>query len=447
MKALLKKLNNDKNERIKIIAMRKYILIIICLFAGAITGKSVFAQFPADSANEIESNVIPYTLPDPLMMPNGKRVKTTEQWMKIQRPYLYHLFEENVYGRYPAQKPAARYQLREESRNALGGTAVRKQIRIFLKPTDTSVHIDVLMYLPADAKGPVPVFLGLNFNGNATIQSDPQIILSNNPAYSKFEKPNDDASRGTSSSRWPVKTILENGFGVVTACYSDMELDKKDGWETGMRTTLQNKLKIKPQEWGAIGVWAWGLSRIMDYLETDKDIDAKKVAVIGLSRLGKTALWAGASDTRFSIVISNESGEGGAALARRWFGETVGLMNKNFPHWFVNSYKKYNNNVFDLPVDQHELLALVAPRPLYVASAADDLWSDPKGEFLSAWHAGEVYSLFGKKGLETDEMPQVEHPIGNTIHYHIRSGKHDITLYDWEQYINFVKTQWSNRNN
>ena len=426
--------------------MRKYSLIIIYLVIGFIKATPAFAQFPADTANQTESNVIPYTLPDPLMMPNGRRVKTTDQWMKIQRPYLYHLFEENVYGRYPKQKLAARYQLREESKDALGGTAVRKQIRIFLKPGDTSVHMDVLMYLPADAKGPVPVFVGLNFKGNATIQPDPHILLSNKLVFNHFEKRNDDASRGTESSRWPVKTILENGFGVVTACYSDIELDKKDGWKTGMRTTLQNELKIKPQEWGAIGAWAWGLSRIMDYLETDKEVDAKKVAVIGLSRLGKTALWAGASDTRFSIVISNESGEGGAALARRWFGETIKLINQNFPYWFVDAYKKYNDNVFDLPVDQHELLALVAPRPLYVGSAADDLWSDPKGEFLSAWHAGEVYSLFGKKGLGTDEMPQVEQPIGNTIHYHIRKGKHDITLYDWEQYISFAKAQWGVEN-
>ena len=180
----------------------------------------------------------------------------------------------------------------------------------------------------------------------------------------------------------------------------------------------------------------------MDYLETDKNVDEKKVAVMGHSRLGKTALWAGASDRRFSLVISNESGEGGAALARRWFGETVYLINKNFPHWFVNTYKGYNHHVFDLPVDQHELLAIIAPRPLYVASAAGDLWSDPKGEFLSAWHAGEVYSLFGQKGVGTDEMPALDHPIGHRINYHVRTGKHDVTLFDWQQYIRFAKEQW-----
>ena len=409
----------------------KKLFAIITIFL-VIKANPASAQFPSDSANQIESKVIPYTLPDPLMMQNGKRVKDSNEWKKAQRPYLYQLFEKNVYGRFPRQKINAYYQIREESKHALNGIALRRQVRIYLKQSDTSVYIDVLMYLPVEAKGKVPVFLGLNFNGNAAIQNDPEILINSN----------DKVSRGASSSRWPVKTIIENGFGLVTACYNDIEIDNKDGWKTGVRTKLQDDLKIKPEEWGAIGAWAWGLSRIMDYLETDKNVDEKKVVVMGHSRLGKTALWAGASDLRFSLVISNESGEGGAALARRWFGETVYLINKNFPHWFVNAYKSYDHNVFGLPVDQHELLALIAPRPLYVASAAGDLWSDPKGEFLSAWHAGEVYSLFGKEGVGTDEMPALDHPIGHRINYHVRTGKHDVTLFDWQQYIRFAKEQW-----
>jgi hypothetical protein len=409
----------------------KKLFAIITIFL-VIKANPASAQFPSDSANQTESKVIPYTLPDPLMMQNGKRVKDSNEWKKAQRPYLYQLFEKNVYGRFPRQKINAHYEIREESKHALGGIALRRQVRIYLKQSDTSVYIDVLMYLPVEAKGKVPVFLGLNFNGNAAIQNDPEILTNSN----------NKVSRGASSSRWPVKTVIENGFGLVTACYNDIEIDNKDGWKTGVRTKLQDDLKIKPKEWGAIGAWAWGLSRIMDYLETDKNVDEKKVAVMGHSRLGKTALWAGASDPRFSLVISNESGEGGAALARRWFGETVYLINKNFPHWFVDAYKSYNHHVFDLPVDQHELLALIAPRPLYVASAAGDLWSDPKGEFLSAWHAGEVYSLFGQEGVGTDEMPALDHSVGHRINYHIRTGKHDVTLFDWQQYIRFAKEQW-----
>jgi hypothetical protein len=311
-----------------------------------------------------------------------------------------------------------------------------------LDPADTAVYADVLLYLPKNKKGPTPVFLGLNFSGNATIIKDNSIFLSERFMFPGYRSRNTESSRGTKSSRWPVKELLSNGIGVVTACYSDFEEDRPEGWKTGIRTTLRDLLKTEPDEWGAIGAWAWGLSRIMDYLEKDKDVDVKKVAVIGLSRLGKTALWAGASDTRFGIVISNESGEGGAALARRWYGETVKKINTSFPWWFVSKYKAYNDAVTALPVDQHELLALIAPRPLYVASADDDQWSDPRGEFLSAVQAAPVYALFGKQGLGTGEMPAVNRPIGHQIAYHIRTGNHDITLYDWQQYIRFVKGRW-----
>ena len=402
---------------------------------------TALSQVPPD-ANVDEAKVKPYTLPDPLVMANGAKVTSAAQWQKIQRPYLYHLFEKNVYGRYPATLVSIHFKIRETDHHALHGAATRKQVRIFLKPGDNSVFIDVLMYLPNNVKGAAPVFLGYNFTGNATVQPDRAIFLSDRSAFPKFTGPNNDTSRGSGSSSWPVKEIIGAGFGIVTAYNGDIELDKPDGWETGIRTTMKDVLKIQPQEWGAIGAWAWGLSRIMDYLEKDKDINAKEVAVIGHSRLGKTALWAGASDPRFSIVISNESGEGGAALSKRWFGETVKLINDHFPHWFVDAYKKYNDNTDSLPLDQHELLSLIAPRPLYVASAAGDLWSDPKGEFLSAVHAGPVYALFGKKGIETDVMPPVFHPVGNTIQYHIREGKHAITLYDWQQYIRFAKEMW-----
>lgn len=397
----------------------------------------VSAQYPPGT-NVDESKVPPYVLPDPLLMSNGKKVKDTNEWSTIQRPYIYHLFEENVYGRYPTQPVTIHFKIRESSNNALNGIATRKQVRIYLHPTDTTVFTDVLIYLPNSIKTPAPIFLSLNFNGNQAVNKDPAILPSQNET--QISKPL-DSTRGT-DPYWQIEGAITHGYGVATAYYGDFEPDNKDGWKTGIRTTLKDVLKIEPEEWSALGAWAWGMSRIMDYLQQDAMVDSKRVVLMGHSRLGKASLWAGASDARFAIVISNESGEGGAALSKRWFGETVKQINDQFPHWFVAAYKKYNNNTDSLPVDQHMLLSLIAPRPLYIASAEGDQWSDPKGEFLSAVNAGKVYALFGKKGLETDTMPPVNHPVGNTIRYHIRSGKHAVTLYDWQQYLSFADMQW-----
>ncbi len=403
-----------------------------------------FSQTPASNLDE--AKVPPYTLPDVLKMPNGKEVNTSQEWNKIQRPHIYHLYEENQFGRYPAKKVAIRYRLLETDNGALQATATRKQVRIYLHPTDTTVFTDVLMYLPNNTKKPVPVFVGYNFTGNHAIQPDNGILLSTSwlPAKAKGAINNraTDSSRGVESSQWQVKEILSHGYAVATAYYADIEPDNPDGWKTGIRTTLKDVLNMQPEEWSAIGAWAYGLSKIYDYLQKDKDIDAGKVALIGHSRLGKAALWAAASDPRFALVISNESGEGGAALSKRWYGETVKLITERFPHWFVAKYKTFGGNTNALPIDGHMLLSLTAPRPLYVASAEGDTWSDPKGEFLSAKEASRVWALFGKQGIDAGSMPALHQPVGNTVRYHIRGGRHDVTLYDWQQYLQFADKQW-----
>jgi hypothetical protein len=423
--------------------MKTILAALLLIFPGSIQVKSQTQQSPTNSN---EDSVKPYTLPDPLLLPEKPAVKTSQDWTRLQRPYIYTLFQQHVYGRFPRRKIPFTHTTTEPGGLSLNGMAKRKQVRISLKPGNDSVYIDLLIYLPSSAQGKVPVFLGYNFNGNHTIHHDTAIKLSkawigprgrgvvNNRAT--------EASRGSDTASWPVTEILKHGYGVVTAYYGDLEADHPEGWKSGIRTTLSKELAIRPDEWGAIGAWAWGLALILDYLEEDPLIDAKRVAVFGHSRLGKAALWAAASDERFAMVISNESGEGGAALSKRNYGETVKVINEKFPHWFGLRYKTYGEHTAALPVDQHMLLALMAPRPLYVASAEGDQWSDPKGEFLSAMHAGKVYALFNKKGVGTETMPGLHQPVGEFIRYHNRAGRHDITRYDWQQYLQFADMHW-----
>ncbi|OQP62586.1 hypothetical protein A3860_28255 [Niastella vici] len=417
-----------------------YCLLLLCCFAGF---KSQAQTFPS---NNDESKVAAYTLPDVLKMPNGKQCANSREWMQVQRPYIFHLYEENQFGRFPSKKINIRYRLLETDKNALGGTATRKQVRIFLHPADSSVYTDLLLYIPNQVKGPVPVFLGYNFSGNHTVSTDNNIILGNRwvPSRARGAVNNraTEASRGADTASWQVSTILVKGFAIATAYYGDLEPDTAAGFMMGIRSSLKDVLNIQPNEWCAMGAWAWGLSLMVDYLQQDNSIDAHKIALLGHSRLGKAALWAGAADPRFALIVSNESGEGGAAISRRWYGETLQIINAHFPHWFAAKYKTYGDNVNALPVDAHMLLSLMAPRPLYVASAVEDTWSDPKGEFLSAKEASKVYALFGKKGIDADSMPALQQQVGGTVRYHIRAGKHAVTLYDWEQYLQFASEQF-----
>lgn len=413
------------------------------VLSGLLIAAAAGAQHPG--ANYDEAKVPKYTLPDPLVLSSGERVRDAATWRKQRRPELLALFASNVYGRTMGKPDQVSFEVSSIDKAALGGNAVRKQVTAYFNANKGRPHMDILIYLPANAPKPVPLFLGLNFQGNHAVNADPGIKLGEvweraKGAAAPVHHMATEASRGATASRWQVEKVLARGYGLATIYYGDIEPDFPGRIGDGIRPLFfkPGQSEPAPDEWGAIGAWAWGLSRALDYLERDKDVDAKRVAVIGHSRLGKTALWAGAQDERFAMVVSNCSGEGGAALARRKFGERTQDLNTHFPHWFCGNYRKFNGREEDLPVDQHMLISLIAPRPVYVASAEQDLWADPHGEFLSAVAAGPVYRLFGKKGLETGRMPGIHQPIMNTIGYHIRAGKHDITAYDWDRYLDFA---------
>lgn len=425
------------------------------LLLGSLLAMTASADAQEFKANYDEAAVPAYTLPDPLVAADGTAIDTPELWRNKRRPELLELFREQMYGRAPGKPAGMRFEVVEESDHSLGGKAIRKQVAIHLGEDASLPTLNLLLYIPKQRTGPAPAFVGLNFAGNQVVHGDPEILITenwvrdDNTDKTKNHRAT-EASRGSQTDSWMVERIINRGYALATVYYGDIEPDHPEGWRDGVRAVFPvdgkqdahaSKAPItafRPDDWGAISAWAWGLSRVVDYLETDPAIDAGRVAVIGHSRLGKTALWAAAEDERFALCISNNSGEGGAALARRRFGETTSRINTVFPHWFCGNFKQYNDREDALPFDQHELIALLAPRPVYVASASEDLWADPKGEFLAAVNAELVYALLGKTGLGVSRTPAIDQPIGQTIGYHLRTGEHAVMPYDWEQYLAFA---------
>lgn len=408
------------------------------IFVSAIFLLFAWTLHAQESTNYDESKVPNYVLPDVLTTPNGEQIRSVRQWEKKGRPALLEEFAREMYGRTPTEKIDVRYETVSENPSALDGKATFKQVKFIFSNGQKELEAILLLVTP-NAVDKAPVFVGYNFKGNHSTTLDTSILYSNNFALVK-EPGHPDWERGCQASRWSYEALIGRGYAVATMCYHDIFPDKAGLKDHSIVSLFSDYPKeVEPtDEWQAIGAWAWGSSRIVDYLTTVPQIDADKIALMGHSRQGKAALWAGAQDERFKIVIANNSGEGGAAISRREFGESIEQVSTIQPAWFCPAFDVYRRREGERPIDQHQLLALIAPRAVYVASAEEDLWADPKGEYLAAYHAGPVFELYGLQGLPTENMPALHQPILESVGYHIRAGKHDVTDYDWNSFINFA---------
>ena len=363
-----------------------------------------------------------YTLPEILKTGNNKQVKSVRKWEKVRRPEILSLFENEVYGQVPKDFDHIEFSIINSDPNAMGGKAHLKEVQVEVFRNNNSVKIDVVLFVPSEAPVPSPAFLLIN----------------------NRSKLNMDPRRDTISGFWPAEEVIEAGYAVAAFQVNDAAPDNKENYADGVLKLYPEQLQ-KDNGMMAIGAWGWAASRIMDYFEKDDDIDASRVTLVGHSRGGKASLWAAAQDQRFAICVSNNSGNTGAALSRRNYGETVEIINTSFPHWFTRNYKKYNGNEQNLPVDQHMLIGLIAPRPVYITSASEDRWADPKGTFLAMKAAESVYSLYSLPSMLPMNPPAVNTPtITPPMGYHIREGKHNLTVYDWHRFIEFADLHFRN---
>ncbi|OJW78909.1 MAG: acetylxylan esterase [Spirosoma sp. 48-14] len=378
---------------------------------------------PTEPINYDEAKVPVYTLPALLKTTTNQTVHDKSTWEKQRRPEIIRLFEENVYGKMPRPYDQLTYSVTHEDANAMAGKATLKEVLIEVVNHAKSVKINLVLFVPNQPKKPVPAFLLINNRG----------------------KDNTDPTRAQKSEFWPAEMVIDSGYAVAAFHVSDLAPDDSVRYVNGVLQLYPDRLTAN-NGMRAIGAWAWGASRVLDYLEKDASIDAKRVAIVGHSRGGKASLWAAAEDTRFAICITNCSGNTGAALSHRRFGETISRINTTFPHWFANNYKTFNNNEDALPLDQHMLLAAIAPRPLYATNASKDLWADPTGTFLALKQAERVYALYGLTPRLPASPPAINQPIINSpIGYHNREGEHNLTAYDWRHFIQFANLHFRSK--
>lgn len=390
--------------------------------------------------NYDEEKVGNYILPDVLTLQSGKKVTTSKAWMNERRPEVLRLIEENQFGKMPGRPADMHFNVFDKGTPVFDGKAIRKQVTIYLTKDTSANKMDLLIYLPAKATKPAPLLLTANFSVNSNATDDPGVKPS--MSWSKEGK-RVPAVAGRAFGKLNVEKFISEGFGLATLCYTDIEPDMLDGILYGIRNHYlkAGTTQPAPDEWGAISAWAWEISRAIDYFETDRAIDFRRIAIQGASRLGKTVLWAGAKDTRIAMVLASCSGEGGAALSRRNYGETIKHLTAptRYPYQFAANYGKYGDNVSGNPVDAHMLVSLIAPRPLLLQTGDTDVWSDPKGEFLAAVAAEPVYKLFGKSGPGTNVMPKAGEALLNPLGYYMHSGGHGTIPSDWDIYLEFMK--------
>ncbi|HVX12640.1 MAG TPA: acetylxylan esterase [Pirellulales bacterium] len=382
-------------------------------------------------------------LPDPLVMLDGRRVATPDEWRAARRPELKALFEYYMYGRAPAAPDNPRATVERSDANYFGGKATKKEVALRFGPAKTPA-IHLLLVVPNHRRGPAPVFVGTNFNGNHTLVDDPTVALPTAwmPDHSPGAKDHraTDAGRGKEIAVWNLEGSIDRGYAVATFYCGDVDPDKPD-FGDGVHAAYHSEpgqTAPGPHEWGTIAAWAWGISRAVDYLVTDADLDRQRIAVVGHSRLGKTALLAAALDDRIGLAIPLQAGCGGTAPSRGKVGESVAQINDRFPHWFCGEFKQFNDQVERLPFDQHSLVALVAPRPVLFANAMEDQWANPSGQFTVLQAADPVYRFLGVGGLGVEEMPEPGKLVGDRLGYFIRPGGHAMTLVDWEAFWDFA---------
>jgi hypothetical protein len=362
-------------------------------------------------------------LPELLISQDGKKIQSENTWTEKRRPEILQLFENNMYGEVPTDFDSLSFEVVHENKMAMNGNAKLKEISINVYRNNQSLTINVVLFIPNQAQKPAPAFLLINHRNTENI----------------------DPARVVKMDFWPAEEVIARGYAVAAFHVGDVAVDNKETYNQKVLRLYPEQTE-KPNGMKAIGAWGWGASRVMDYFEKDPDLDFSKVAVIGHSRGGKAALWCGAQDERFAITISNNSGCTGAALARRKTGERVADINKNFPHWFCDNYNNFNSDEDNLPIDQHMLIALMAPRAVYVASASDDAWADPKGEFLSMKYAEPAFALFDINPLPIHEQPQINSLIKSLrLGYHLRKGGHGLELYDWERYMDFADDYFASK--